>query len=148
MLFAANDNTKSLLINADMENIPIKNNIFDLALSSMSLQWVNNLDIALNNIYEILKPNSNFIFAIVIDGTLGQLKKSCQYLDIDLAINDFIELKQLEKIVKNSNFQSCDIIKEQEIDLYYQDIYQLLKSIKNIGASYSEKSYFKNDFEI
>ncbi len=138
-------------INADIENLPIKDSYFDLALSSLALQWMGNLNIAFNNIAKILKSGSAFIFNIFTEDTLWQLRESCRVLNIDLAINNFIKLEDLEKILCNSNFGSYKILKKQRIDLYYDNVYELLRSMKNIGASYSNKKHNKfikkRDFE-
>ena len=151
LLFSNSKKKKLLSINADIESLPIKPDIFDLALSSMSLQWINNLGIALNNVFHVLKPKSSFIFSILTDGTLRELTKSCKSLNVNLAINNFIKLKNLEKLLENSNFNSYNIIELDEVKLYHKDIFQLIKSIKNIGASYSNRNSIKiikkSDFE-
>ena len=82
---------------------------------------------------------------------MRELAQSCKSLNINLAINDFVKLKNLEKLLENSNFNSYNIIELNKVGLYHDDILQLIKSIKNIGASYSVKKSTKmikkSDFE-
>lgn len=123
-------------INADIENLPFVNKSFDLAISSLALQWVNDFEVALKEISSILRPQSFFIFSVFIDGTLKELKDSSQVLAKNLAVNEFIGLGELKKAIYSSGAVDFQIITKDFIR-EYQDIYQLLHSMKNVGASYS-----------
>jgi len=150
-MFDNNPNKGSNIFNiqADIENLPFKNGKkFDLILSSLAFQWLNNLNFALKNIKNILKPNSKLVFSIFIDGTLCELKQSAKEIGVNLSINNFIKEEELNQIIAQ-NFKDYQIeivdFKEE-----YKDIYELLNSIKQIGASYSVKErniLTKQDFK-
>lgn len=134
-------------INADIENLPFKNNNFDLGISSLSLQWMNDLEKTIRQSLETLKNNRNFYFSIIVDGSLNELKVASEKCDIKLSINNFITISNLEKILLRLNLKYQ--IKIEEIILKYSDIYDLLKSIKSIGAGYSanKNQLKKSDFQ-
>ena len=127
-------------INGDIDFLPFRKNSFDLALSSLSLQWINNLSDSVFQTLDTLKNGGNFYFSLVADGSLAELKKTCQDCDVPLSINDFITEKNLTTILKKQNFDYQ--IKSEEIVLKYDNLYHLLKSLKLIGANYSNKKQY------
>jgi malonyl-CoA O-methyltransferase len=137
---------KTPKITADIENLPFENNIFDLALSSLSFQWLNNLESSILQTLKTVKNNNNFYFSLIIDGSLKEIKTSCQESGVDLLINNFISSKNLEKMLLDLNFNYQ--IKYEDIILEYKDLYSILKSMKMIGASYKNGNNFvgKNNF--
>lgn len=132
---------------ADIESLPLKKNIFDLVLSSLSFQWLNDLEKSISQIVNLVKNDGNFHFSLIADGSLQELKKTCQDCDLKLAVNDFIDQNSLEVVLKklNLNYQ----LKLQTIILEYPDFYSVLKSIKSIGAGYSSNKQYvgKKQFE-
>jgi len=125
-------------INADIENLPFKPGSFDLVLSSLALQWVNDLDRVLTNIKEIAhQSKSAVVFSIFLDGTLTELEKSARELNINLSINNFIALNSLKRII-GANFNNYQI-EVQDFTLEHENVLDLIHSIKHIGASYSNK---------
>ena len=124
-------------INSDIEYLPFKNNSFDLVISSLTLQWLNDLNKSIDNIRNLLNNNGFLIFSIVGDGSLGELKISCSKLKINLSINNFITKEELNDIIFNK-FSSHDII-SSKLEFTYENVYELLRSIKSIGASYSNR---------
>ena len=125
-------------INGDIENLPFKANSFDLVLSSLALQWIDDLDLVFKNIKEICnKSKSAMVFSIFIDETLFELQKSAQELNINLSINNFIALNSLKMIIEK-NFDNLQL-EVQNFILEYENVFDLINSMKYIGASYSNK---------
>lgn len=125
-------------INGDIENLPFKPNSFDLVLSSLAFQWINNLELTLKNIKEICqKSKSSLVFSVFVEDTLGELKKSAQQANINLAINDFISLNNLKTLI-TENFPNHQI-ELQNFSLEHENVLDLIASMKYIGASYSNK---------
>ena len=135
-------------ITADIETLPLQENIFDLALSSLSFQWLNDLTKTIPQILKTIKKDGNLYFSLLGNESLKELKTVCQSCKTELSINDFITQTQLQNILTNLNLNYQ--IKSATITLYYQDLYSLLKSIKSIGAGYStNKKYLgKKQFEL
>lgn len=140
----------NLKINADIENLPFRENSFDLILSSLAFQWLNNIDSAINECKRVLKDKGSLIFSVISDGSLAELKLCCASCKIDLSVNQFPTKQNLENIVAgiSKNYQLID----EDIILEYDDLYDLLNSIKKIGASYGsdskQSSLTKKQFEL
>lgn len=135
-----NQNKKSNIfnINGDIENLPFRKNSFDLAISSLAFQWLDDLSMTFKGIKEIANNKSSLIFSIFIDETLLELKESVTKLKIDVSVNNFINLNNLEIVLKE-NFDDYQIVLGDFI-MEYKNIYELLNSMKKIGASYSTKT--------
>ncbi|MFT6331832.1 MAG: malonyl-CoA O-methyltransferase [Lentimonas sp.] len=124
---------KTAKIVADIENLPFEENSFDLALSSLSFQWLSDLEKAIPNILKTLKNGKNLHFSILGNESLKELKEVQEACKIKLSINDFIGEKNLRKILKKFNFT----LQKEEIVLEYSNCSDLLRSMKKIGANYS-----------
>lgn len=132
---------KTHKIIADIENLPQFDQSFDLGLSSLTMQWVNDLDKTIKSILKILN-NKNFYFSIIGSETLKELKESAKTCNVELSINDFIAQKTLNDLLlaQNYNFD----IKSEIITMSYKDCFELLKSIKSIGAGYKSNNKILN----
>ncbi len=132
---------------ADIELLPFRKHTFDLALSSLSFQWLNDLENSIIQVLSTIRDGGNFHFSLISNGSLRELKESCRDCDVKLSVNDFINQENLEKVLKklNLNYQ----LKLETVILEYKDFYSLLKSIKSIGAGYSKNKQYigKKQFE-
>ena len=127
-------NTKNTFkIQSDFENLPFKNNSFDLLISSFSLQWLENLEQTFSHFFSLLKPSGTLAFCIPTQESLNELKSA--------NIFNFTKLPKAEDLIlalqKNSfiekKFQTEILEQEFESGL------QALQSLKKIGANYSNK---------
>ena len=59
---------------ADEEFLPFADASLDLALSCLSLHWVNDIEGCLTQIRKALKPDGAFVGAVLGGGTLGELR--------------------------------------------------------------------------
>ena len=140
----------SLKVNADIEYLPFVENSFDLILSSLAFQWLNNISLAITNCGKVLKDNGSLIFSIITDGSLAELKSSCTTCGVNLSINQFPTKQYLVDIISDisKNYQLID----EKIILEYKDLYDLLNSMKKIGASYgsnfNRNNLTKKQFEL
>jgi len=140
----------SLKINADIEHLPFVKNSFDLILSSLAFQWLNDISLAISNCQMILKDEGSLIFSIIADGSLKELKSSCTACGVDLSIGQFITKQNLENSIAtiSKNYQLID----EEVILEYDDLYALLNSMRKIGASYgtnfNKRNLTKKQFEL
>jgi malonyl-CoA O-methyltransferase len=137
---------------ADIEALPLKNNIFDLALSSLSFQWLNNLPETIPQILKTIKKHNsisnNFYFSLLGNESLKELKSSCHNCKINLSVNNFLTEFELRSTLNSLGLNYH--IHSELILFYYDDLYELLKSIKLIGAGYSDNRGYlgKKQFEL
>ena len=127
---------KSLKINADIENLPIKNNQFDLILSSFALHWLNDFNNTIQNIAKKVKPSGIIAVAIPNQNSFINFKKNNPFHLNNLIENNVISL--------TLNQTKLEVLKTT--NNYFQQNFpnqiSALKYIKKIGANYSHYNHF------
>lgn len=128
----------SLKINADIENLPTKNNRFDLILSSFALHWLNDFSNTLQNIARKIKPSGIIAIAIPNQNSFINLKKNNPF-----HLNNFIENNVISLTLNQTKLEVLSTTKN-----YFQQNFpnqiSALKYIKKIGANYSQYHHFDN----
>lgn len=98
---------------------------FDLIISNMAVQWFDKPNEGLNRLKGFLNPDGTLLYS-----TLGE--------------NNFTEWQDvLKKLNLRSNTLPSrhyeDIIEEEEKNTMYQDAFDFVKSLKEIGANHSDQ---------
>jgi len=124
---------------ADAEELPFKEAEFDCLISSLTYQWVDDLQVAMNEAYRVLKKGGKIAFSTFGPSSLTELKTAFSFLDADNHIIEFGSGMKYFAALKKAGFNKLDI-ESQKITYLYDDIYELLGSIKQIGASYPSAS--------
>lgn len=126
---------------ADIDYLPLQNNIADFVICSSVLQWCPNIEQSITEIKRIL-GDGVFAFAIFTSNTLLELKQTWQKIDDYQHVNNFIATDKLKNILSN-NFTNVKIYTET-ITITYKNINQLLKSLKNMGSCNINQNKIKN----
>ena len=135
-------NKQKFFLSIDEENLPFKNNQFNLVFSNLYLHWSNDLFKVLNEIYRTLKPDGLFLCSIFGSETLNELKYSlCSAEDkisksISPRVSPFIRLQDAGTLLQKSGFQ-LPVIDRDSIKIFYHDIFSLMKDLKGMGESNS-----------
>ena len=135
------DKQKIFLI-LDEENLPFNNKQFNLVFSNLYLHWSNDLFKVLNEIYRTLKPDGLFLCSIFGSETLNELKYSlCSAEDkisksISPRVSPFIRLQDAGVLLQKVGFQ-LPVIDKDNIKIFYDDIFFLMKDLKGMGESNS-----------
>lgn len=118
----------------DMHNMTFKDAMFDIVVSSLAIQWSNNLNQILNEILRVTQNNGKICLATLGDKTFAELK------NIDLKkirLLDFLAHKKIVEIANSLGLQT----KSKIIKLDYPNFLEFFKKMKKIGANYKgEKS--------
>ncbi len=128
-------------INCDIEYLPFKKNSFDLALSSFTMQWLNDQKKFIENIYNILSTNGIFAFAIPVNQSLKDLKS--------MNLFNLTQLPSSKQIQENINFQDFKILSCEELTIKqnFNNPIDAVNSLKKIGANYHDiNTKFNNKF--
>ena len=135
-------NKQKIFLSLDEENLPFKNNQFNLVFSNLYLHWSNDLFKVLNEIYRTLKPDGLFLCSIFGSETLNELKYSlCSAEDkisksISPRVSPFIRLQDAGTLLQKAGFQ-LPVIDRDSIKIFYHDIFSLMKDLKGMGESNS-----------
>jgi malonyl-CoA O-methyltransferase len=134
--------TASHSVNGDAEYLPFRTGAFDLAVSASALQWVGSLSAALKEMCRVVRPGGDISLAFFCDGSLGELqhcfRDAVSRYSVDGSrrlsrLHGFRTVDEVRSIVKAMDFEGFVVTVETEVD-WYDDLYSMLRSIKNIGA--------------
>lgn len=121
------------LICADFENLPIKPNTFDGIVSSLSVQWSENLDQLFQQVHTSLKKNAWFLFSTLGPLTLHELRNSWRQSDTFVHVNQFVSKQSILEKLSTAGFRVEVSIEEHEV-LRYDTVFSLMRDLKDIGA--------------
>jgi malonyl-CoA O-methyltransferase len=122
---------------ADIEHLPLARNSFDMAWSSLVLQWVSDglpgLQATFKEIHRVLKPGGLFIFASFGPDTLKELRAASAGIDGHQHVNRFIDMHDVGDALVHAGF-SNPVMEMEQITLTYADLSALMRDLKAIGA--------------
>jgi len=122
------------LVCADAENLPFTDGSFDLIISSLMLQWSNDLTQNLTNIHRCLADQGCIAFSTFTDGTLKEVKASWESVDSLVHTSDFMDINTLQRSVELAGFKDIQIVQETIVSVY-PNVRGILLDMKGIGAS-------------
>lgn len=126
-------------INAKAEEIPVREHIADLLISSSTLQWLKEPVFNILEIFKILRKGGNFYISIFTSNTLSEIKKVSQIT----GFGSVYDLKEIDFYLNTIN--TIGNIKKHEVKIYkqkYSSVKELLMSHKFTGTNYTEKKRF------
>ncbi|MGI9312594.1 MAG: malonyl-ACP O-methyltransferase BioC, partial [Alphaproteobacteria bacterium] len=136
------NNSTNFHVCGDMENLPFKDNLFDLVWSSSAIQWSDNLPIVLKHINRILKPSGFFIFSTFGPETLKELRMINDVLYNHPKTNNFLDLKDIRDFLALEGFENSSFdVKSYRLD--YANVEDILYDIKGVGATNGNKNRSK-----
>jgi malonyl-CoA O-methyltransferase len=130
----------SLQVCGDIEALPFADNSFDLVFSSLSMQWCNDLDAALQNFIRVLRPGGLVMFTSFGPDTLKELRHSWQAVDSAVHVNQFIDMHDVGDALVRNHF--ADPVMEAEIiRVQYSEVDALLADLRAIGANVTAQGH-------
>lgn len=145
MVYAAHQKNKNFsIVQARAEELPFKPQSFDLIVSNLAYQWVNPLPQSFSRCWDILKPEGKMIFAMFGYKTFQELFVSFEEI-FSQRENCLFKRLSCEKDVTTAlcqaGFKNMRI-KTEEKRLFFNNMMDLLKWIKNIGANALERNFY------
>jgi malonyl-CoA O-methyltransferase len=143
MLFKARERFRGKnirLLSSDCEFLPFRNSQFDQVISSLTYQWIPDIETSFSEVWRILKPKGHFIFSTLGPRTLEELKASYQKTEETLGKRGFIKFMKFQEIerislnLKNTGFKN--LLMENTLNSKrYKNLWELLKTLKATGAA-------------
>ena len=121
----------------DFEDFPFAANSFDLILSSFSLQWCNNHQQLFTKIYQTLKPQGIFAFALPNSASFANLK------NLPIHLNPLPDHAKLKTLLTSTSFDE-KYSKIETFNQNYNNMIEALKSFKKIGTNYNKLTNISN----
>ncbi|CEP12351.1 hypothetical protein [Parasitella parasitica] len=124
----------------DEENLPFAENSLDAVVSSLSLNWVNDLPGALIQIKNSLKPDGVFIGAMFGGDTLFELRTSLQLAEVEREggisprISPMADSSDMSRILTRAGF-TLTTVDVDEIQVNYPSAFELMQDLRAMGES-------------
>lgn len=123
MLAKANNNLKKTgfenisFVKGDIEEMPLKNNTFNIVLSNCVLNLVPDKTKAFSEIFRVLQTNGHFCISdVVLKGVLPKKLKNAAEMYAG-CVSGAIQMEDYLKIIANQGFIDIQILKEKAINI-------------------------------
>lgn len=118
----------------DAEALPFDDDSFDYVVSSLALQWCDDLSVPIRDMKRVCKVGGHVLFSTLAEGSLDELKQAWSYVDQYQHVREFVTQKAIKIALAQSN---CD---GSQVDLakmtyWYRSAFELMKDLKGIGAT-------------
>jgi len=129
--------SKPLAICADAEQLPLKNESADLVISNLMLQWTNNLADTFRGFHATLAPNGLLMFTTFGPDTLKEVRESWASVDNSPHTSTFADMHEIGDALLGAGFIN-PVTDMETITITYANVRQLMRDIKQIGATNSD----------
>ncbi len=125
---------------ADEEALPFADGAFDLVVSALALQWVNDLPGTLVQIRHALRPDGLFLAALVGGETLGELRAS--FAEAEIAVEGgvsprvapFLDTREAGALLQRAGF-ALPVADVDRITVRYASPIGLMADLRRMGAT-------------
>jgi malonyl-CoA O-methyltransferase len=119
---------------ADAEKLPFAPDSFDLVLSSLALQWCENLPEVFAGTRRALREGGLFLFTTLGPDTLRELREAFAATSAAGHVNHFVDMHDIGDLLGHAGF--ADPVMETEyLTVEYPDVLTLMRDLKGIGAT-------------
>ena len=129
-----------LVLVADEEALPFAEGCFDLILSNLSLQWVNDLPGTFLQARRCLKPDGLFLAATLGGDTLVELRDSLMAAEIEMRdgvsprLSPFMQLSDAGALLQRAGF-ALPVIDSDKITVTYDTMFALMADLRGMGET-------------
>lgn len=136
---------RAVLVIGDAEFPPFAESCFDLIVSTSTFQWLDDLGKCFAQVQSMLKPGSDFIFALFGKGTLSELQNSWReallrtgrhFVPGGDGTHSFHGAEAVSSELIASGFRNVSVESVSEV-VWYPDLPRLIHAIKRVGAGSS-----------
>ena len=117
----------------DVRRLPFTDASVDIAVSSLMLQWCEDLDTAFREVRRVLKPDGLFIFTTFGPDTLKELRAAWATVDDFSHVNTFIDMHDIGDALVRAGLTE-PVLDVERVTLTYRDVISLMRDLKIIGA--------------
>jgi SAM-dependent methyltransferase len=128
------------LVGADEEALPFRDGAFDLVVSALTLQFVNDLPGALVQIRRALKPDGLVLAALIGGDTLTELRQSFAAAESEIEggvsprVAPFADLRDLGALLQRAGF-ALPVADSDRVTVRYDSIFALMHDLRRMGAT-------------
>ncbi len=128
--------SRQRFVAADIERLPFKDGAFQLAFSSLALQWCPDLLAAFSEVRRSLQTAGLFMFTSLGPDTLRELRKAWSTISSAPHVNQFLDMHDIGDTLGRAGFGD-PVMETEYLTVPYDDVVTLMRDLKGIGASNS-----------
>ena len=125
---------KPELVCGDIEQMPFRDNSFELIFSSLTLQWCNDLQATQRELLRVLKPGGLLLFTTFGPDTLKELRACWQQVDDAVHVNRFSDMHDIGDGLLQAGFAD-PVMEAESITVSYGSVDRLMADLRAIGAN-------------
>jgi malonyl-CoA O-methyltransferase len=119
---------------ADLNALPFSGVSFDLAVSNLALQWVNDLPRVFAELRRVLKVGGLLSFTTFGPDTLKELRAAYARADGHTHVNRFVDMHDIGDLLVHAGF--ADPVMDMEmLTLTYESAGAMMRELKALGAT-------------
>ena len=118
----------------NVQALPLTDQSVDLLFCNLCLQWIDDLPSTLREFRRVLRPGGLLLCSTFGEQTLCELRHAFMTADEHPHVIDFQTMMQFGDALVAAGFQQS-VIDRDEIRHTYRDFYQLLRTIRLMGAT-------------
>lgn len=128
-------------IDDESSHLPFEDSSFDIVVTSMSLQWINDIPQTFAEVLRILKPDGAFIGAFTGGGTLQELRSALLLADQERRggygthVSPMINVSDVGNLLSRSGFNFVTIDNEV-IEIPYPDFFTGIEHLQSMGDGF------------
>jgi SAM-dependent methyltransferase len=129
-----------LAVAADLEALPLRDGVLDLAVSALALQFVNDLPGTLVQIRRALKPDGLFLAALVGGQSLAELREAFASAEAEIEggvsphVAPFVDVRELGTLLQRAGF-ALPVADVDRITVRYASPLALMYDLRRMGAT-------------
>ena len=128
--------SRQRFVAADIERLPFKDGAFQLAFSSLALQWSQDLFSAFSEVRRSLQNAGLFMFTSLGPDTLRELRRAWSTISSAPHVNQFLDMHDIGDTLVRAGFGD-PVMETEYLTVPYDDVMTLMRDLKGIGASNS-----------
>ena len=138
--FTAGQGRPSAFVVADEETLPFRAGAFDLVVSALALQFVNDLPGTLVQIRRALKPDGLFVAALIGGETLTELRQSFAQAESEVEggvsprVAPFADVRELGGLLQRAGF-ALPVTDNDRMTVRYNSVFALMHDLRRMGAT-------------
>ncbi|WP_169307169.1 malonyl-ACP O-methyltransferase BioC [Ferrimonas sediminicola] len=126
---------QALCLQGDADALPLAPGSFDMAFSSMALQWSQDLTAALRQLRACLRPGGRLLLSTLVQGSLTELARAWQQVDHRPRVNPYPSEEVLRIAVAAAGFNPGQLTFET-VTLHYDSALAVMRALKGVGATH------------
>jgi SAM-dependent methyltransferase len=125
---------------ADEEFLPFADGALDLAVSALSLQFVNDLPGTLSQIRRALKPDGLFLATLLGGDTLTELRQAFAAAEAEIEggvsprVAPFADVRELGALLQRAGF-ALPVTDIDRLTVRYDSVFALMQDLRRMGAT-------------